>query len=40
MGDFAMGHIALGVTSALAVFVSHCSNVILRVMRLIVFEIQ
>jgi hypothetical protein len=34
-----MGHIARGVTSKLANFDSHRSSALLRVMRLIVFEI-
>jgi hypothetical protein len=38
--EFAMGHIAQGVTSVFANFVSHRSNVFLRVMRLIDFETQ
>jgi hypothetical protein len=35
-----MGHIACGVTSKLAIFYSHRSSALLRVMRLIVFEIK
>jgi hypothetical protein len=38
--SFAMGHVACGVTSGLVIFYSHRSSALLRVMRLILFEIQ
>jgi hypothetical protein len=38
--DFAMGHIAGGVSSVFASFVSYCSSAFFWVMRLIDFETQ